>query len=164
MSDVVTEIDWLKWLQFLVTVLSPFIAAIGAWLVYAAQKRHERDNELRVERQRLYVEIVAALSSATKVHEGPAYYHAVGEYLDRLRIVAPDSVVKAALKLINLDIRINLLRTKANSLDAAKAIEDATKQASLRDAREALIVEMRKDVLKGTKVSEELTRVEDLEK
>lgn len=155
---------WIADLRYLGTVVSPFLAAGIGWLVYRAQKKHEIDAKLRRERQELYVEIVGALSDCEKVREGPAYYHALDGFIDKLRVVAPDAVASAALRLVNKDIVLNLTRNDAIKLDTETRIAESARQEPVRDARDILIREMRKDVLKGSNISADLTSIEELDK
>ena len=172
-------IDWLSWLQFLVTVLSPFLAAVGAWLVYRAQKKHEREEELRKERSTLYREYLHVLKeisheteSETYLMHGLTVLNELSPYHDQIALIAPDSVARASLKFLNMHVgeclkdQHMLVRPhKRGRISEQSEIErDAQIGSRIAEARNELLLAMRRDLIAGTSINPSLTSLEEIAK
>ena len=87
---------------------------------------------------------------------------------DKLTIVAPDPVVVASLRFINAHIVSDFDKSPKPSSQRRLSNEEMERHLMatepLRETRKELIKAMRSDVLVGTKISEQLTDIEELER
>ncbi|MBW0159226.1 hypothetical protein [Sedimentimonas flavescens] len=159
---------WLDWLKFGVTVISPFVAVLGGYYVFLAQRSHERQEALRRKRQELYVACLAADRNVKPGATALDTVTALGPFLDDLRIVAPTEVVEAMLRYFEAKFKVEQSKVKKPAVGVKltqKEFDEFMKvQDLVRNARHILVTEMRRDVLKGADISEQLADVEDLAK
>jgi hypothetical protein len=165
--------------------MAPAIAIVWAVYAYFHKLKNERDAELRLERRKIYQAYLEALNSSKPERpeefvweDGFRTAHAIMYHHQTLALMAPDEVAKASLLYLqacmgvgghfynkeNKPIKTGTALSKAHIPIPKKLLDElfsATKP--MRDARKRVLLEMRKDLLKGTKVDPTLTDVDELQ-
>ena len=157
-----TQIDW----KPLVAIVSPFVAAFLAWRAYLNKLSHERDAELRRERQQLYVKIHAALVLVKDLRDVTVVEKALSPYMGELDLLAPDEVIQGANSFV--ESAKKALQDLEAAMPTGGDVEPTTNQKISKarydyfEARKKFMFEMRKDVIRGSRLSTKLLNSEGI--
>ena len=155
--------------------LAPVIAVVWGVIVYFRTRIQDREDELRRERLEIYRKYLVAsqtepsVKALTLLSEGLEKIDAIRPFAQEIELIAPDEVAQASIVYMNTLVgnnvseNGNLLPKMSASFSSSKDIERIMAATNpMREARQKLVFEMRKDLISGTKISPKLTTVEEL--